>query len=986
MTNTATQTQEHSGDAAAFLGALFANVQRGWSNLLCINGARRKETRARWVDLSAPDAFQAVQQAVERANADGWEVYISTCPAAQKGANGTRISRGDVACIPAYFLDLDTGKASCPSSIEAAQKALEALPYPPGMTVCSGRGLHAYWLLKEPVQLTEETRDTAGAALRRFADAIAAQMGFPGLDTFASEPARVLRVPGTCNHKTPAAPLPVFLLASTGERYDAATLDQWADSMLPQDAEENGAAQKKKPVVNGAKLSDERVFDLAKRGKNGALFTRLWNGDSSDFGGDQSRADMELCGLLAFYTGRNAVQMDNLFRSSLLYREKWDEKRGALTYGEKTIEEAIKNCSVCYSPRNAEYDPERHADGDPLAEFAQAYKNVPPYSVNEHGELCYTKKERDEEITVKLASFVCLIAEERKLDNGQDEPTLQFHIKGRAAWSALPSFDIGAREFQAMNWPLEKWGTRANIVPGQAVKDKLRYAISAASDARIRRVSVFTHTGFRKINGTWAYLYHGGAIGADSVQVDLSGDGLESFVLEEAPGISPVDALRGSLSLRSCMSDRVALPLLAYAYLAPLCSFLMDAACPPAFTVFLKGRTQTRKTTAAVLCQQHFGATFSSRRLPASFEDTANSIRAKAFALKDAVLLVDDAHPAASPKERDKLADTVNALASAWGERKGRGRCGADGRNTATRPPRGLGLLTGEDLPGTNESALSRFFIVEVGAGDVPAGDKLTAVQRLGETGVFCQAMRGYVEWLAGQGDALPDTLRAMFTEYRVEAMKRGGLRDRLYETVAHLRIGIEMLARYAVTISALTTEDAEKLRAASLACFYSLATAQTADIAEEAPSTMFIEALRDLLSNNTCSLHAIGAAPGAFIAYESDIGFRDTTTAYVNPGQSYAAVQDYFKRQGRTFPISKGTLFKRMADEGVCQSFPGKSGADFYAWPKAIGGHTYRLVRLDLKTLIPTDEGAGTPVDAETHMEVSNLFSNGWTSIESLC
>jgi putative DNA primase/helicase len=43
--------------------------------------------------------------------------------------------------------------------------------------------------------------------------------------------------------------------------------------------------------------------------------------------------------------------MDRIFRSSGLYRKKWDEKRGAKTYGEKTIGKAIASCSDVYEPR-----------------------------------------------------------------------------------------------------------------------------------------------------------------------------------------------------------------------------------------------------------------------------------------------------------------------------------------------------------------------------------------------------------------------------------------------------------------------------------------------------------------------------------------------------------------------------------------------------------------------------------------------------------
>ncbi|OUN22906.1 hypothetical protein B5G34_05765 [Flavonifractor sp. An82] len=59
---------------------------------------------------------------------------------------------------------------------------------------------------------------------------------------------------------------------------------------------------------------------------------------------------MALCNALAFWTGCNAGQMDRLFRSSGLMREKWDRRQSGSTYGALTIAEAIRTCSASYKP------------------------------------------------------------------------------------------------------------------------------------------------------------------------------------------------------------------------------------------------------------------------------------------------------------------------------------------------------------------------------------------------------------------------------------------------------------------------------------------------------------------------------------------------------------------------------------------------------------------------------------------------------------
>jgi hypothetical protein len=83
-------------------------------------------------------------------------------------------------------------------------------------------------------------------------------------------------------------------------------------------------------------LSDEEIVEKAHAAKNGEKFARLWAGDTSDYGGDDSAADLALHMHLAFYTGGDHVRMDRLFRKSGLMRPKWERP----DYSERTIAKA----------------------------------------------------------------------------------------------------------------------------------------------------------------------------------------------------------------------------------------------------------------------------------------------------------------------------------------------------------------------------------------------------------------------------------------------------------------------------------------------------------------------------------------------------------------------------------------------------------------------------------------------------------------------
>lgn len=79
---------------------------------------------------------------------------------------------------------------------------------------------------------------------------------------------------------------------------------------------------------------------------NDSKFTRLWSGDIGGYD-SHSEADEALCCKLAFWTGKDAAVMDNLFRQSGLMRGKWNRQ----DYRNKTIENAIDFTQETYRTR-----------------------------------------------------------------------------------------------------------------------------------------------------------------------------------------------------------------------------------------------------------------------------------------------------------------------------------------------------------------------------------------------------------------------------------------------------------------------------------------------------------------------------------------------------------------------------------------------------------------------------------------------------------
>lgn len=58
--------------------------------------------------------------------------------------------------------------------------------------------------------------------------------------------------------------------------------------------------------------------------------------------------------ILAFWCGCDEEQMDRIFRTTGLMRDKWDRKQAGTTYGAISIRNAVNSCAAVYTPVNAQ--------------------------------------------------------------------------------------------------------------------------------------------------------------------------------------------------------------------------------------------------------------------------------------------------------------------------------------------------------------------------------------------------------------------------------------------------------------------------------------------------------------------------------------------------------------------------------------------------------------------------------------------------------
>lgn len=110
--------------------------------------------------------------------------------------------------------------------------------------------------------------------------------------------------------------------------------------------------------IETSRKNDTWVLNHAKEHGN---FNLLYKGEWSQAGySSQSESDLALCITLAFWCDRDTGQMDRLFRSSGLYREKWLRD----DYRTQTLERATLLCEETISDYRREQDKKRGEELD----------------------------------------------------------------------------------------------------------------------------------------------------------------------------------------------------------------------------------------------------------------------------------------------------------------------------------------------------------------------------------------------------------------------------------------------------------------------------------------------------------------------------------------------------------------------------------------------------------------------------------------------
>jgi hypothetical protein len=264
----------------------------------------------------------------------------------------------------------------------------------------------------------------------------------------------------------------------------------------------------------------------------------------------------------------------------------------------------------------------------------------------------------------------------------------------------------------------------------------------------------------------------------------------------------------------------------------------------------------------------------------------------------------------------------------------------ADATLRPAKPPRGLILSTGEDVP-RGQSLRARLFTLELAPGELN-WTLLTACQRDAAAGRYAAGLAGYLRWLASRYAAVRDGLRAEVAALR-DRVHAQGLHARTPGIVADLAVGWDHWLAFALEAGAIDQAQREALARRVWTALQEAGAAQAEHVAAAEPCEHF----RRLLAGAVASGRAYVAGPdgqapenaeawgwllvtiGAGDHTRDDwqpqgrrVGWIDGSDLYLEPEAAYAEAQELARHQGDSLPIAVRTLWRRLRERGLLASW----------------------------------------------------------------
>ncbi len=294
--------------------------------------------------------------------------------------------------------------------------------------------------------------------------------------------------------------------------------------------------------------------------------------------------------------------------------------------------------------------------------------------------------------------------------------------------------------------------------------------------------------------------------------------------------------------------------------------------------------------------------------------------------------MVDDFAPKGSAYDVQRKHQEADRFLRGQGNSAGRSRMRADTTLRPAKPPRGLILSTGEDMP-HGQSLQARMLVLAMAPGDLN-WRRLTKRQRDASQGLYATALSGFVRWVAGRYDDLHGRILPTLRPQLRAAATGAEQHRRTPNIVADLHVGVLMFGNFAVACGALTREERLAL---VRRCWLVLGQAAGAQVQVQTagePARRFLELLSAAVAAGKAHLgantrrhpanpRAWGWRPQVegYAPQGVQVGWVDGDDLYLEPDAAYGVAQGMAQPGGDTLAVGSQTLHRRLHEQGLLAS-----------------------------------------------------------------
>lgn len=533
----------------------------------------------------------------------------------------------------------------------------------------------------------------------------------------------------------------------------------------------------------------------------------------------------------------------------------------------------------------------------------------------------------------QVANFYIQFETERIVDDGEHhedgttvaERTLRGTMHGDTFTRA---FAIESSAF-GMNSELSKRitataGTRALYTTNDV--DDIRI-ISSSVSGELQREQVYNFFGHHPTEGflSPSLTIRGGELLATAdtgARVEIGQDHPKARYLD----LLPADDATVRATILHLITDywrlqplRVTLPIFAHAFAGPIlfCSALQQQAFSP-YILFVTGSSGKGKTETARLAQCLWGR-FTTKEKLASWASTPLSNRQQAAKCRGGLWLIDDFK---RHRLQGQYQNAVNML-NDYADLQGRGRATRGAQMITQEPIRNMLLVTGEDMPYTETSALARSLIVEFASEEDTREQYSRCLSHMAD---YPTVMPRFIAWWQGQ-DAEEWLRRAeeernAFVSFFARERLQGDNTVRLASSAALSLLAMEAFQVFCwsldIDIQEATGFDPLVEHRIIL---QSLCRSMLAAVNEIRPAAQFIDSLVDLLVSGRVAIYdKDGDLQLHPDVHAKTIGHYDIRRHSVNlyTSLALAEIQDLRKRaDGNGLQWSAQAIGKQLAEDG---------------------------------------------------------------------